>query len=401
MPHHTVPLLLVTTISSFAVTGPQLISMSPEELSEQLGATPLQAHKIHSELNGLGSSSDLLGSNTTTAAPPAPAPPTFMQAPPPLTPAQEAAAYNTAGTTGAFIDPRNPYSSNPYNSNQDLSGFQIGGAAAAGAATGAALGAAAMYSPMGTTAAVAPPRPGLNAYPLPASPTGGGSSSGGLANQSQGSGDFYTNTGQIEQQQTSKDSYLSVCRSFFAWWMVLLLPLLLVAMGDLGLTIYMNGKFSENNKATTTAAAAAEENASTSSEWGPSKSEGVYSTHYINAEMFWCILFYVAQGYTIVISIILIAFLSTIGRSGTLSGTKNLAFATLLLSFLGLTLYTLPIVKWTYVIVTDYSLSEAFSGNVIPAVAFGLEWFAVLLWLICMILAAVQLGLLSRKRYKS
>ncbi|KAH7617506.1 hypothetical protein NADE_007284 [Nannochloris sp. 'desiccata'] len=374
-----------------SITGPQLISLSPEEMSEQLGATPLQAQKIHAELNGLGSD---LGSGGAAAATSLPAAGGRS-----LTEAEVAAAYNTAGTTGAFIDPRNPNQSleDYYRSNQSLSGFQIGGAAAG------AAGAAALYSPMGTTAS-------MNAYPFPVKPHGGAQleghpGSGAYVPQQQqqldylgssppatsGGGAIPFNQGQLQmeeqQQQSSKDTYLDVCRSFFPVWLFLLLPLLLISTGDVGLTIYMNGKFSENRS-------------STGSEWGSVKSQGVYSPHYLNADTFWCILFFVAQGYTILVSIILIAFESTVGRRGTLSGTKNLAFATLLLSFLGLTLYTVPIVKWTYVIVTDYSFNAAFSDAVIPAVAFGLEWMAVLLWLVAMILAAVQLGLLRRKRYK-
>ena len=161
----------------------------------------------------------------------------------------------------------------------------------------------------------------------------------------------------------------------------------MVAMADLGFSIYMNGKFTDAR-------------VSPFSEWGYIRSEGVFSPHYMNADMFWCILFFVAQGYTILISIILLAFLSTLGRKGTLSGVKNLIFGTVLLSFLGLALYTVPIVKWTYVIVTDYDIGDVFNNNtIIPAVAFVLEWLAVLLWLVCLVLAAVQLARLRNKKY--
>jgi len=360
-------------------------------MSEQLGATPSEAQKIHAKLNGLATSSDLSSVRGQT-----------------LTDAEIAGAYNTAGTTGALIDPRNPNQTleDYYRSNQSLSGFPIaaaGAAAGAGAATLGARATAELYSPMGTSAAA-------NAYAPPVNPHGGalvGHAGPGadIPQQQQpiplASSSPATSSGeaipfsqgglQMEQQQhkSNKDTYLDVCRSFFPVWLLLLTFLLLVSMGDLGLTIYMNGKFSENSS-----------RSSAFSEWGPVKSQGVYSPHYLNAELFWCILFFVAQGYTILVSVILIAVEATVGRSGSLSATKNLAFATLLLSFLGLALYTIPIVKWTFVIATDYSLDDAFNDAVIPAVAFVLEWLAVLLWLMAMITAAVQLGMLRRKRYR-
>jgi hypothetical protein len=355
-------------------------------MSEQLGATPLQAQRIHAKLNGLGSTSDFGSQRYKT-----------------LTEAELAGAYNTAGTTGAFVDPRNPDQSleDYYRSNQSLSGFHIGVPAAAGAGAAAAAYPPPVVNSQGGVIGVQPGSGASSNHILqqpPPPPQQQQQQLDYLASSSPanpGGEDAILPFAQgallMEQQhqKTSTDTYLDVCRSFFPIWLLLLLPLLLVSLGDLSLTIYINGKFSENDSSTAL------------SEWGSVKSRGVYSPHYLNAETFWCILFFVAQGYTILISILLIALESTVGRSGSLSNTKNLAFAALLLSFLGLALYTVPSVKWTYVIVTEYSVSAAFDNALIPAVVFALEWLAVVLWLITMIMAAVQLGMLRRKRYCS
>ena len=82
---------------------------------------------------------------------------------------------------------------------------------------------------------------------------------------------------------------------------------------------------------------------------------------------------------------------------GSLNAIKNLAFGTLIASLVGLALYALPTSKWTYVIATNYSLNIAFQGSTIPSACFGLEWAAVFLWLVMLVLAPVQLAILSKK----
>ena len=83
---------------------------------------------------------------------------------------------------------------------------------------------------------------------------------------------------------------------------------------------------------------------------------------------------------------------------GSLDEVKNLTFGTLIASLVGLALYTLPTSKWTYVIATNYDLSIAFQDSAIPTACFGLEWGAVFLWLVMLVLAPVQLAMLSKRK---
>ena len=393
--------------------------MTQDEICDQLGATPIQAQRIHTEILNLSSGHapdiDLTAAAAAIAA----------------EEAEEAAAMNTAATHASIPDMNDVDPGYNNNNNNNNYMMPVAGMAAVGGA-GVALAAAAAPAPY-----IHPrPLPPLSAY-YPSPPTNatmnrtastasananaaspppqsqmmpyGAAAAGAAVGAAAVAVPFAMNQQQQQQQQqqqyppqpppqTSSGApyasqpsplpppYRTLNRGYFVFWCILLPLLFLVAGADLGICIYMNSKFQSYDAFTNP------------TQWYSSAySSTIFKVHYINGEIFWFALFYAAQGFTLITTLVLFVLHATLGLRGSLNAAKNISFTSLLLSVVGVALYSLAICKWTYVILTDYSLNEAFGSAAFPAAAFALEWCAVLLWLVVLVMSAVQLGVLCAK----
>ena len=342
------------------VTGPQLLGMSEDEMASLLHTTPLQFRKITTEIENLSLSSVVSSIVPLTTANIAAATATL---PPPTTTATTEASLATTTMPvrhQSYAEEYPPPSTAP---PPPLPGG-YGDAQMIAATTPGSTATTAYFATMNTLKHQSPPAP-LN-Y-------------------------IAATTAQQQQQQlppvikTPHQQYADhrpLCRQYFILWCIFLTLLLGLASADLGLSIYLNGQLQDVFS-------------------GYAYYRNVYRVHWLNGEAFWCILFFIAQGYAIVATIVLLLLHVVVGYHR-LSTVRNLTFGSTITAFVGLALYALPISKWTYVVAVEYGWGNAFGSapSVIPAVVFGLEWAAVGVWLVLLIVGIVQLIKLASSKYE-